>query len=239
MSLSTQSLILCQTARMSQYTPIALPDSATLTDEESLAQSQAYLNFIQSRHSVRDFAATPVPQEIIATAVRAAGTAPSGANHQPWHFVCVSDPAKKREIRLAAEAEERAFYNGRAGERWLNDLKPLGTDAEKPFLETAPWLIAVFMERQGKDDKGKPRKNYYMPESVGIATGFLLNALHAAGLATLTHTPSPMKFLSEILERPSTERPYLLIVTGHAAESAKVPAAAKKKKSLQQIASFI
>ena len=239
MSLSTQSRILCQTARMSQYTPIALPDSATLTDEESLAQSQAYLNFIQSRHSVRDFAATSVPQEIIETAICAAGTAPSGANHQPWHFVCISDPIKKREIRLAAEAEERAFYGGKAGERWLNDLKPLGTDAEKPFLETAPWLIAVFMERQGKDDEGNPRKNYYMPESVGIATGFLLNALHASGLATLTHTPSPMKFLSEILERPSTERPYLLIVTGHAAESAKVPAAAKKKKSLQQIASFI
>ena len=224
---------------MTDYTPIALPDTDALSDKESLARAQEYLSFIQRRHSVRDFASTAVPKEIVASAVRAAGTAPSGANHQPWHFVCVSDPAKKREIRLAAEAEERAFYEGKAGERWLNDLKPLGTDAEKPFLETAPWLIAVFMERQGKDDEGKPRKNYYMPESVGIATGFLLNALHAAGLATLTHTPSPMKFLSEILDRPSTERPYLLIVTGHAADSAKVPAAAKKKKSLEEIASFI
>jgi len=224
---------------LTDYTPIDLPNKAQLNDEEMSSRAKEYYAHVKTRHSVREFASTAVPREIIEIAIRAAGTAPSGANHQPWHFVCISDPVKKREIRLAAEAEEHAFYGGKAGERWLNDLKPLGTDAEKPFLETAPWLIAVFMERQGKDEEGNPRKNYYMPESVGIATGFLLNALHAAGLATLTHTPSPMKFLSEVLERPSTERSYLLIVTGHAAESAKVPAAAKKKKSLQQIASFI
>jgi nitroreductase len=150
----------------------------------------------------------------------------------------VSDPDKKRQIRLAAETEERAFYDGKAGAEWLNDLKPLGTDANKPFLEVAPWLIAIFIERKGQDNAGNKRKNYYMPESVGIATGFLINALHAAGLATLTHTPSPMQFLSDILQRPTTERPFLLLVVGHAAEKAQVPSAAKAKKALEQISTF-
>ena len=161
-----------------------------------ISLAEGYFEFIKTRHSVRDFSSRAVPKAVIEAAVRAAGTAPSGANHQPWHFVCVSDAETKRSIRQAAETEERAFYGGKAGDEWLKDLAPLGTDEQKSFLETAPWLIAIFIERQGKDEQGNKRKNYYMPESVGIATGFLINALHAAGLATLTHTPNPMKFLS-------------------------------------------
>ena len=191
---------------MNDYEPVPLPDWQTLPEEEMRTQATAYLEFIRRRHSVRDFSDEPVPRDIIETCVRAAGTAPSGANHQPWHFVCVNDPVVKRKIRIAAEHEESEFYNGRAGEEWLDNLDKLGTDAAKPFLETAPWLIAIFLERSGTDGEGNKRKNYYMSESVGIATGFLLNALHSAGLATLTHTPNPMKFLNEILGRPGTAR---------------------------------
>ena len=223
---------------MSTYQPIDLPDRLSVTDEEMVSQAEGYLEFIKTRHSVRDFSSRSVPKAVIEAAIRAAGTAPSGANHQPWYFVCVSDPTIKRSIRQAAEVEERAFYGGKAGDEWLKDLAPLGTDEQKSFLETAPWLIAIFIERQGKDEQGNKRKNYYMPESVGIATGFLINALHAAGLATLTHTPNPMKFLSEILERPPTERPYLLLVVGHPAEEATVPTAAKQKKTLKEISTF-
>lgn len=223
---------------MSTYQPIDLPDRLSVTDEEMVSQAEVYFEFIKTRHSVRDFSSRSVPKAVIEAAIRAAGTAPSGANHQPWYFVCVSDPTIKRSIRQAAEVEERAFYGGKAGDEWLKDLAPLGTDEQKSFLETAPWLIAIFIERQGKDEQGNKRKNYYMPESVGIATGFLINALHAAGLATLTHTPNPMKFLSEILERPPTERPYLLLVVGHPAEEATVPTAAKQKKTLKEISTF-
>lgn len=223
---------------MSTYQPIDLPDRLSVIDEEMVSQAEGYFEFIKTRHSVRDFSSRSVPKAVIEAAIRAAGTAPSGANHQPWHFVCVSDPTIKRSIRQAAEVEERAFYGGKAGDEWLKDLAPLGTDEQKSFLETAPWLIAIFIERQRKDEQGNKRKNYYMPESVGIATGFLINALHAAGLATLTHTPNPMKFLSEILERPPTERPYLLLVVGHPAEEATVPTAAKQKKTLKEISTF-
>ena len=223
---------------MSTYQPIDLPDRLSVTDEEMVSRAEGYFEFIKTRHSVRDFSSRSVPKAVIEAAIRAAGTAPSGANHQPWHFVCVSDPTIKRSIRQAAEVEERAFYGGKAGDEWLKDLAPLGTDEQKSFLETAPWLIAIFIERQGKDEQGNKRKNYYMPESVGIATGFLINALHAARLATLTHTPNPMKFLSEILERPPTERPYLLLVVGHPSEEATVPTAAKQKKTLKEISTF-
>ena len=223
---------------MEDYEAIPLPDWKTLPEEQMRAQAKAYYQHIKRRHSVREFSDRQVPREIIETAIRAAGTAPSGANHQPWHFVCVSDPDIKRKIRIAAEAEEAEFYGGRAGEEWLNDLSKLGTDASKPFLETAPWLIAIFVERSGVDEEGNKRKNYYMSESVGIATGFLLNALHSAGLATLTHTPNPMKFLNEILERPSTERPFILLVVGLPAAGATVPSASLSKKPLEQIASF-
>jgi nitroreductase len=220
------------------YEPIPLPDRPSLSDEESLRRASAYYEAIRSRHSVRHFSPAPVSRAVIETCIRAAGTAPSGANHQPWHFACVSDPATKRSIREAAEAEERQFYAGRAGEAWLGDLKKIGTDANKPFLETAPWLIAIFAERYAVDAQGNRSKNYYVPESVGIATGFLISALHQAGLATLTHTPNPMKFLNTILHRPKSERPYLLLVVGHPAADARIPRAATVKKPLQQITSF-
>ena len=223
---------------MDNYQPIPLPDRQDLPDAVARERVEEYYQFIRQRHSVRDFTDRPVPRDIIETAIRAAGTAPSGANHQPWHFVCISDPGIKRKIRVAAEQEEQEFYAGRAGEEWLSDLEKIGTDASKPFLEIAPWLITIFIERSGRDEEGKKRKNYYMSESVGIATGFLLNALHSAGLATLTHTPNPMKFLNQILDRPATERPYILLVVGHPAEDATVPAATTTKKPLEQIASF-
>ena len=221
------------------YDPIPLPHRLQLNDQEATKQAEAYYEFIKTRHTVRNFTSQPVPKSVIETCLRAAGTAPSGANHQPWHFVCVSDPETKKKIRDAAETEEREFYGGKAGEEWLNDLKKIGTDAHKPFLEEAPWLIAIFAERYGVDEDGNKRKNYYMPESVGIATGFLLNALHKAGLATLTHTPNPMKFLNQVLNRPNNERPYILLVVGHPADDAEIPRAATVKKPLEQIASFI
>ena len=221
------------------YDPIPLPHRLQLNDKEATKQAEAYYEFIKTRHTVRNFTSQPVPKSVIETCLRAAGTAPSGANHQPWHFVCVSDPETKKKIRDAAETEEREFYSGKGGEEWLNDLKKIGTDAHKPFLEEAPWLIAIFAERYGVDEDGNKRKNYYMPESVGIATGFLLNALHKAGLATLTHTPNPMKFLNQILNRPRNERPYILLVVGHPADDAEIPRAATVKKPLEQIASFI
>jgi iodotyrosine deiodinase len=224
---------------MQDYQPLPLPDWEELSEQAMCEGAQRYLATIRRRHSVREFSARPVPREIIETCIRAAGTAPSGANHQPWHFVCVGDPQIKRRIRLAAEREESAFYGGRAGQAWLDDLQKIGTDADKPFLETAPWLIAVFVQRQGRDEAGKRQKNYYLSESVGIATGFLINALHQAGLATLTHTPNPMRFLREILERPDSERPYLLLVVGHPAPGAVVPAAALVKKPLEEIATFL
>ena len=220
------------------YDPVPLPARADLSEAEALAQCIDYLDVMSTRRTVRHFSDRPVDRQIIETAVRAAGTAPSGANHQPWHFACVGDPETKRAIRQAAEAEERAFYGGKAGTTWLQDIGPLGTNAEKPFLETAPWLIAIFAERFGSDGQGSRRKNYYISESVGIATGFLITALHKAGLATLTHTPSPMKFLNPILKRPNNERPFILMVVGYAATDARVPRAATQKKALEEIASF-
>jgi len=220
------------------YDPIALPTRPTLTDKEGLSRCQQFCKEISSRRTVRHFSNRPIDQGIIATAVRCAASAPSGANHQPWHFVCISNPDTKRLIRLAAEDEERAFYAGKGGNTWLEDLQPLGTDAQKPFLETAPWLIAVFAERYGLDNKGNKTKNYYISESVGIATGILITALHTAGLATLTHTPSPMRFLNQILQRPTRERPFVLLVVGHAAADAQVPRAATIKKPFDDVTTF-
>jgi nitroreductase len=219
------------------YVPVPLPDRMAFTDAEMRGRAEDFYAEIRRRHTVREFADTPVPRAVIEACLRAAGTAPSGANHQPWHFAVVGDPAIKSRIRAAAEAEERQFYEGRAGDEWLSDLAPIGTDANKPFLETAPWLIVIFAQRSGIEN-GRPRKNYYVPESVGIATGFLIAALHHAGLATLTHTPAPMSFLTEILERPKTEKPVILLVVGRPAEHATVPRHAKVKKSLEEIASF-
>ena len=220
------------------YDPIPLPSRRRLSDGESLRRARAWYEAIRQRRSVRHFSDAPVDRRVIETCIRAAGSAPSGANHQPWHFACVSDPETKRAIRVAAEKEERAFYGGKAGDEWLEDLADLGTDAHKPFLETAPWLIAIFAERYGFDSSGARRKNYYSSESVGIATGFLIAALHDAGLATLTHTPNPMRFLNRILERPASERPYILLVVGHPAADAMIPRAATVKKPLEQIATF-
>lgn len=188
------------------------------------------------RRTVRDFSSGPVPRAVIEDCLRAAASAPSGANRQPWHFVATSDPAIKREIRKAAEQEEREFYARRAPPEWLKALEPLGTDPEKPFLEAAPWLIAIFYERYGLNRDGSRFKTYYAPESVGIATGILISALHHAGLATLTHTPSPMKFLREILDRPVNEAPFLLLVTGRAADGARVPDI--RRKPLASVTTF-
>jgi len=222
-----------------EYDPIPLNPPERLAPGVILDNAVAYRDRLATRRTVRDFADEPIDRAVIESCVFAAGSAPSGANHQPWHFACVSDPDTKRAIREAAEAEEQAFYGGRAGQTWLNDLKKIGTDASKPFLETAPWLIAVFAERYSIDEKGARQKHYYVPESVGIATGFLINAFHHLGIATLTHTPNPMKFLNQILQRPSNERPYVLLVVGHPAKTAMVPRAATVKKSLEQIATFV
>jgi iodotyrosine deiodinase len=193
---------------------------------ERLAEFYADLN---RRRTVREFADRPVPRDIIETALRAANTAPSGANLQPWHFCVVSGPETKRKIREAAEEEEREFYEHRASEEWLAALAPLGTDEHKPFLETAPYLIAVFLQKYGALPDGRKVKHYYPTESTGLATGLLIAALHRAGLATLTHTPSPMKFLNEILGRPRNERPFLLLVVGYPADEARVPDIQRKE----------
>ena len=191
------------------------------------------------RRSVREFSDRPVPRDVIENALRAAGSAPSGANLQPWHFTVVTDAAAKHRIRVMAEQEEREFYDGRAPQEWLDALAPLGTDASKPFLEIAPVLIAIFAQRHGALPDGRLVKHYYVPESVGIATGFLIAALHDAGLATLTHTPSPMGFLNEICGRPENEKPYILLVVGHPAADCRVPAAGGVKKKLDEIANWI
>jgi nitroreductase len=198
-----------------------------------------FLAEVRRRRSVRDFSPRPIPRDIIERALLAAGTAPSGANMQPWHLVVVTDPDLKRRIREGAEEEERAFYRGRAPREWLDALAPLGTDEHKPFLEVAPCVIVVFALSYGVLPDGRKVKNYYVQESVGIAVGLLIAALHHAGLATLTHTPSPMGFLNEILGRPTNERPYLLLVTGYPAAGARVPVAGGRKKTLAEIATFM
>jgi nitroreductase len=221
------------------YQPLDLPDRSELTDAQMLAEATAFVDRMKRRHSVRDYAPRPVSREVIEQCIRAAGTAPSGANHQPWHFVAISDPATKKKVRKAAEEEEQRFYDGAAGDEWLKALEPIGTGASKPHLEDAPWLIIVFAQRWGEYEDGTRFKHYYVPESTGIATGFLLTALHHAGLVSLTHTPNPMKFLNGLLNRPDNEKPIMIIAVGHPAESATVPAAAKMKKPLEAILSFV
>ncbi len=204
--------------------------------QDMVRRAAAFRRRAARRRTVREYSDRAVPRPVIEECIRAAGTAPSGANHQPWHFVVVSDPEVKARIRRAAEREERAFYSGGAPQEWLDALAALGTDEHKPFLETAPYLIAIFAERYMLRADGGRVKNYYVQESVGIATGILITGLHHAGLATLTHTPSPMNFLNEILGRPANERPFLLLVTGYPAEDARVPAITKKP--LAEIATF-
>lgn len=223
---------------MTKMPTIPLPDERRLSDDAALQAARNFRALMQLRRTVREFDARPVAREVIEHCIAAAGTAPSGANQQPWHFVAVSDPGVKRRIRQAAEAEEREFYERRAPDEWLQALEPIGTDWQKPFLETAPWLVAIFVRKWGRDEAGVRVKHYYPTESVGIATGILITALHTAGLSTLTHTPSPMGFLNEILGRPAdSERPFLLLVAGHAAEGARVPAI--ERRPLDSIASWV
>jgi len=203
-------------------------DFVRLTPEEQLERSREFLERLKTRRTVRDYTPTPVPQELLHNAIATAATAPSGANQQPWTFALSSDPVLKRKIREAAETEEREFYARRISDEWRDALAPLGTDWQKPHLEDASHLIVVFKQVWGYDDEGKRVKHYYVDESVGIAVGLLLASLHLAGLATLTHTPSPMKFLSDILQRPDNERAVMIIAVGYPAEDAEVPAITKK-----------
>lgn len=207
--------------------------------EDMSSRVAAFTENLRRRRTVRDYSDRPVDRAIVEQAILAAGSAPSGANHQPWHFVVLTDAERRKALREAAEAEERAFYAGKASDEWLKALAPLGTDADKPFLETAPVLIAVFAQKRGGERAGQDKKNYYINESVGIACGFLLAALHEAGLVTLTHTPNPMRFLNEVCERPVTEKPYMLIVGGYPAEGATVPEHALVKKSLEEITTWL
>ena len=207
--------------------------------EEMLRRAEAFYAEARQRRTVREFSDRPVPRALIETCLLTAGTAPNGANLQPWHFVAVADPAIKRQIREAAEAEEREFYSGRAPQEWIDALAPLGTDPHKPFLEIAPYLIVIFGQSYGLLPDGRKVKHYYVQESVGIATGLLITALHHAGLATLTHTPNPMGFLTDLLGRPANERPFLILVTGYPAADARVPVHAMNKKPLNEIATFI
>ena len=205
--------------------------------EEMIKRSQEFLQEMQHRRTVRHFSDKPVPREVIENCLQIAGTAPSGANLQPWHFVVVGDPKIKNEIRVAAEKEEVNFYQGKAPQDWLDALTPLGTDENKSFLEIAPYLIVVFAESYRLLLDGKKRKNYYVTESVGIATGMLITAVHQAGLVSLTHTPSPMNFLNNILNRPDNERPFLILVVGYPEENVSVPQI--DKKSLRDFTTFI
>ena len=217
-----------------------LTDFIEYGEEEMLARAQAHYQEVKRRHSIRQFSDRAVPQALIEQCIQTAATAPSGANHQPWHFVAINDPEVKAQIRQQAEALERSFYEGRGGEEWLEALKPLGTDANKSYLERAPWLIAVFSQKRGGMDNDDSKTNYYVHESVGIATGFLLQALHHAGLGTLTHTPKPMSFLSKVCGRDTDiDRPYMLIVAGYPDEGASIPEHATKKKSIADICTFI
>jgi nitroreductase len=221
------------------YQPLALPDRLELSDEEMLAQARAFHSRMTRRHSVRDYSKRPVDRAVIEACIAAAGTAPSGANQQPWHFVAIADPAIKSAVREAAEEEERRFYEGGGGDAWIKALEPIGTTAHKPHLEDAPWLIIVFAQRWGAYEDGTRYKHYYVPESTGIATGVLITALHHAGLTCLTHTLNPMKFLNALLGRPEAEKPIMILAVGHPAADAAVPAVAKIKKPLAEILTVV
>jgi nitroreductase len=222
---------------MGKYPFIPLPGYEEYPIEEMRRRLKDFYEDVSRRRTVREFSDRPVPRDIIEDALRTAGTAPSGANLQPWHFVVVSGMETKKRIRIAAEAEEKEFYEHRASAEWLAALEPLGTDTNKPFLETAPYLIAVFLQKFGHLPDGRKVKHYYPVESTGLAAGILITALHRAGLVCLTHTPAPMGFLTEVLNRPKSERPFLLLVTGYPAEGAKVPDI--NRKEFDEFVSFI
>lgn len=221
------------------YEPQPLPDRMEFDDARVRAEASAFFERMCGRHTVRDFSTRSVDRDVIETCIRTAGRAPSGANHQPWHFVAIANPEIKARIRAEAEEEERRFYAGGAGDEWIKALEPIGTNDNKPHLEDAPWLIVVFAQRYGEFDDGTRYKNYYVPESVGIASGFLIAALHHAGLSILTHTPNPMKFLNDALGRPASEKPIMILAVGHAAEDAKVPSVAMMKKPLDEISTVL
>ncbi|WP_340678591.1 nitroreductase family protein [Paraglaciecola sp.] len=216
-----------------------LNDYIEYSEQEMLQRSEQFYVEIKRRHTIRQFSDRPVSQTIIENCIKAAGTAPNGANHQPWHFVAIQSPEVKQQIREQAEVHEQGFYAGRAGDEWLHALKPLGTDADKPFLAHAPWLIAIFSQKTSGNDADEKQTNYYVHESVGIATGFLIQALHHAGLVSLTHTPKPMSFLSKICQRPDNERPFMLLVVGYPAGDACIPEHALRKKPLGEILTFL
>ena len=222
-----------------KYEKIPVPDKVSLSDEKMKISINNFSDFMLKRHTIRDFSERQVDIEIIKKAILVAGSAPSGANHQPWHFTAISNPVVKRKIRKAAEIEEEKFYSGGASDEWIKALEPIGTNANKPHLEIAPWLIIVFAERFGTFDDGTKYKNYYVPESVGIATGFLITALHNAGLSVLTHTPNPMSFLNNLCNRPKSNKPVMILTVGHASEKATVPQVAKIKKPLNEILSLL
>lgn len=225
---------------MQDHKSVPLNDFVELSEQQMKQRASDLLASSKRRHSIRSFSDKPVPKEIIETCIKIAATAPSGANHQPWHFVAINSQDVKKQIRTAAEDLERSFYKGRAGDEWLNALKPLGTDAQKPYLEHAPWLIAIFSQKKGGIHIEDKNTNYYVHESVGIATGFLINALHQSGLVTLTHTPKPMSFLTEICGRDKdNERPYMLIIAGYPAADATVPEHALVKKDFDEIATVL
>jgi len=208
-------------------------------EAEMAERARAFHAELSRRRTVRDFSSRPVPREVIEHALRTAGTAPSGANQQPWFFSVITQPEHKRQVREAAEAEERSFYNGRAPQEWLDALSPLGTDPNKPFLEEAPVLIAIFAQKYGVRPDGTRFSHYYVPESVGIAAGFLIAALHHAGLATLTHTPNPMGFLNQLCGRPAAEKPVILLVVGYPKAGCQVPVHGGRKKPLEGIAAWL
>lgn len=220
------------------YQALPLPDRVQLDEADAIAAATAFRDYMRKRHSVREYSDRDVPEEVIRACIEAAVSAPSGANHQPWHFAAIRNPDMKARIREAAEEEERKFYGGGASDEWLSALEPIGTGVDKPHLTTAPWLIVVFAERWGVNDDGERYKNYYVPESVGIATGFLIAALHHAGLVCLEHTPNPMKFLPEMCGRPEREKAVMILPVGYPADDATVPAAAKRKKPLERVMSI-
>ena len=217
------------------YQAVKISPRDHMSDEQMQQTALAYYETMKQRHTVRDFIEREVPVEVIEECIRTAGSAPSGANHQPWHFVAIRNPDVKHQIRLEAEVEEEKFYAGGGGDEWIKALEPLGTDAGKPHLDIAPWLIVIFAQRYGVMDDGTRFKNYYVPDSVGIATGFLISALHHAGLSSLTHTPNPMRFLNKLLKRPDHEKAVMILAVGHPSPEATVPSVAKIKKPLDEI----
>tara|TARA_B100000287_G_C20619490_1_gene775374 strand:- start:982 stop:1659 length:678 start_codon:yes stop_codon:yes gene_type:complete len=220
---------------MIDYKPIDLPYRAKKSNSELLALTRSFLKSFRLRRTIRNFSNKKIPQEVIQNCIRVASLAPSGANHQPWHFVAISNSKIKSKIRREAEIEEKRFYSNIRNDEWIRALEPIGTGPVKPHLENAPWLIIVFAERYGIKSDGSKYKNYYVPESVGIASGFLISAIHNAGLYCLVHTPNPMKFLTKLCNRPASNKPVMILAVGHADKGAKVPLAATKKKNLYQI----